>query len=62
MHMKPKDRPLLEKLAIVLMLKLVVLTALLWGFVREQRVPLNGDRVAAQLLQGASTTAKESSP
>jgi len=60
--MKPHDRPLLEKLAIVLALKLVVLTALWWGFVRDQRVPVNGDRVAAQLLQSVSTTAKESPP
>jgi hypothetical protein len=60
--MNPQDRPLLEKLAIVLLLKLVVLAALWWGFVRDQRVPLNGDRVAAQLLQSASNTAKENPP
>ena len=59
--MSTQDRMLLKKLAIVLALKLVVLMALWWGFVREQRVHVNVDRVAAQLLQTALPTAKESS-
>lgn len=48
--MEPKDRLLLNKLATVLVLKLVVLTGLWWGFVREQRVPVDTDAAATQLL------------
>jgi hypothetical protein len=42
--------PLSRKLAIVLVIKLVVLTGLWWGFVRDERVPVDTDRVAARLL------------
>ena len=48
--MEPRDRLLLRKLATVLVLKLVVLTGLWWGFVREQRVPVDTDTAATQLL------------
>lgn len=48
------DEPLMSslarKLAVVLLIKLAVLTALWWGFVREQRVHVDGDSVAAQFL------------
>ncbi len=42
--------PLPRKLAIVLVIKLVVLTGLWWGFVRDARVPVDTDRAAARLL------------
>ena len=48
--MKPHDKTLLQKLAIALLVKLVLLTALWWGFVRDQRVAVDGDAAAAQLL------------
>ena len=55
--MKPHDKILLKKLAIALVVKLALLTALWWGFVREQRVAVDGDAAAAQLLgSGASKT------
>jgi len=55
--MKPNDKTLLKKLAIALVIKLVLLTALWWGFVRDQRVAVDGDAAAAQLLgSGASKT------
>lgn len=44
------DRLLMRKLAVVLAIKLVVLTGLWWGFVREQRVPVDTDTAATQLL------------
>jgi len=39
-----------RKLAIVLLVKLVVLLALWWIFVREQRVAVDADAAATQLL------------
>jgi len=52
--MKPNDKTLLKKLAIALVIKLVLLTALWWGFVRDQRVAVDGDAAAAQLLGAGS--------
>ena len=49
--MKPLGKTLVRKLAIVLVLKLAVLVALWWGFVREQHISVDGDSVAAQFLQ-----------
>ncbi len=48
--MKLQDHTLLRKLAIVLAIKLAVLTGLWWGFVRDQRVPVDTERAASQLL------------
>jgi hypothetical protein len=48
--MEHRDRLLLRKLATVLVMKLLVLTALWWGFVRDQRVPVDTDTTAAQML------------
>jgi len=44
------DRSLIRKLAVVLVVKVLVLTGLWWGFVREQRLPVDAQDVAAQLL------------
>jgi hypothetical protein len=49
--MNPMDRSLARKLALVLVLKLAVLLALWWGFIREQRVTVDANSVATQLLQ-----------
>jgi hypothetical protein len=48
--MNTQDRSLTRKLAIALAIKLLVLTGLWWGFVREQRVPVDTDTAAMQLL------------
>lgn len=56
--MKSLDKTLVKKLAVVLLIKLAVLVALWWGFVREQRVTLDADRVAAQFLQSPRTPAQ----
>lgn len=48
--MNLQDISLTRKLAIALAIKLLVLTGLWWGFVREQRVPVDTDRAALQLL------------
>jgi hypothetical protein len=52
--MNTKDLHLLRKLSTVLVIKLLVLTALWWGFVREQRVPVDTDRAAIRLLGAPS--------
>jgi len=60
--MNLSDRTLVKKLAIVLVLKLVLLV-LLWSvFVRDQRVPVSGDSVAAKFLAPDSTTVNGSKP
>ena len=48
--MNAQDRSLTRKLAIALAIKLLVLVGLWWGFVREQRVPVDTDTAATQLL------------
>jgi hypothetical protein len=53
--LKPMDKTLARKLALVLLLKLALLLALWWGFVREQHMTVDSDQVAAQLLQGGPT-------
>ena len=45
-----QDRTLVRKLATVLVIKLAVLVALWWGFVRDQRVPVDVDAAASQML------------
>jgi hypothetical protein len=45
-----RDRTLVRKLAVVLVIKLAVLTGLWWGFVRDQRVPVDTDSAAMQML------------
>jgi len=49
--MSPLKNPLVKKLAVVLLIKLAVLVALWWGFVRDQRVTVDTNSVAAQFLQ-----------
>lgn len=57
--MKPQDKTLVRKLAIVLVIKLIVLTALWWGFVREQRVVVDDNAAAVQLLGPEHVKTKE---
>ena len=51
---KAIDRYLVTQLAIVLLIKLVVLAALWWVFVRDQRVTVDDHRVADQFLSSPS--------
>ena len=47
------DQTLIKKLALVLVLKLAILLAIWWVFVRQQSVAVDASCVAAQLLQPA---------
>ena len=51
--MNDSNKYLVNKLAIALVLKLVILMALWWVFVRDQHVAVDDNVVAAQLLQPA---------
>lgn len=48
--MTPSDSKLTRKLALMLVVKLVALVFLWWMFVHEQRVEVDGDAAATQLL------------
>jgi hypothetical protein len=52
--MKPIDRYLVTKLALVLLIKLAVLVALWWAFVRDHRVTVDEHRIADQFLSSQS--------
>ena len=54
-----QDRTLVRKLALVLVIKLAVLMALWWFFVRDQRVSVDGEGVATRLLGPDKTNSKE---
>lgn len=56
--MTSQDKTLVKKLLIAVLIKLVVLVALWWGFVREQRVTVDTETAATQLL-GADTVKKK---
>jgi hypothetical protein len=56
------DKTLTRKLALVLLIKVVLLLTLWWGFVREQRVTVDSDKAAARLLQGVSTLNQGAKP
>lgn len=61
-NVNPMDKPLARKLALVLVLKFAVLLVLWLGFVRGQRVTVDADSVATQLLQAVPTAAKGATP
>jgi hypothetical protein len=52
------DKTLVKKLAVVVMIKLAVLMALWWVFVREKHFAVDGNSVAAQFLAPVSATAQ----
>lgn len=60
--MNLSDKTLVKKLTTVLVIKLVALVALWWFFVRDQHVPVDGNRVAIQFLVPAPTKAKGTQP
>ncbi len=57
--MNRQDRSLVEKLALVLVIKLLVLTAMWWFLVHDQRLPISSDGVAAELLGSSNANSKE---
>ncbi len=57
--MNIQDKSLVRKLAVVLVIKLAVLMALWWFFVREQHVAVSGHAVATQLLGPGQSKNKE---
>lgn len=48
--MKPADHMLVKRLGVVLVIKLVLLFGLWWGFVRDQRVTVDASGMASQAL------------
>lgn len=56
--MSPENDPsrLLRHLAIAVMVKLLVLTALWWLFIRDQRVPVDAERAAAAIVADRPAT------
>lgn len=56
------DKTLIKKLAVVLILKLSVLSVLWWVFVRDHRVALNANSVAEQFLMHSPSKTLESKP
>ena len=56
------DKNLFNKLAMALVLKLAILMGLWWAFVRDHRVALDGNSVAAQFLTPVASTAQGSKP
>lgn len=57
--MTPQDKTLVRKLVIAVLIKLVVLVALWWGFVREQRVTVDAETAATQMLGADAVKKKE---
>ena len=53
--MTPADRRLLRHLIIAVLIKILVLTALWWMFVRDERIDVDGDGVADR-ISGAVTS------
>ena len=56
--MTPLDRALLRRLGIALMLKLAILTAIWWAFVRHHAVDIQANGVAERFLGTPVVTAK----
>lgn len=57
--MNPQDKTLVRKLALALVIKLAVLTALWWGFVRDQHVAVDDKSVATQFMDRGAESPKE---
>ncbi len=53
--MTPNDKRLLRHLIIAVLIKLVVLTALWWLFIRDARVSVDSERVADK-ISGATSS------
>ena len=60
--MTPADRRLLRHLIIAVLIKILVLTALWWMFVRDERIDVDGDGVADRISAVASFPASSQAP
>lgn len=62
--MNPSEQILLRHLTLVVVIKLVLITALWWAFIRDAKVPVDPGAMAAQVAAPASaklnTTSGES--
>ena len=56
MSMKLADQLLVKRLGVVLVIKLVLLFGLWWGFVRDQQVTVDANGMAAQELVRGSVS------
>jgi hypothetical protein len=56
--MNPDDRLLVKRLGLALAIKLVVLLALWWGFVRDQRRTVDAQGMATQALVKSNVAIK----
>jgi hypothetical protein len=54
--MKPADHVLVKRLGVVLLIKLLLLFGLWWGFVLEQRVTVDASGMATQVLVPVSVS------
>ncbi len=53
--MHPTDRRLVREITLVIVLKLILITALWWAFVRDAKVPVDPGAIAAQVVAPASS-------
>ncbi|MDI3490496.1 MAG: hypothetical protein RBS10_05810 [Thauera propionica] len=53
--MKPSDQGLLRHLTLVVVIKLALITALWWAFIRDAKVTVDPGAMAAQVVAPAST-------
>ena len=62
--MNPTDRRLVREITVVIVVKLMLITALWWAFIRDAKVPVDPGAMAAQVAAPASaklnTTSGES--
>ena len=53
--MKPADQGLLRHIVVVVVIKLVLITALWWAFIRDAKVAVDPGAMAAQVVAPASS-------
>ena len=61
-HPAPRRSHLLRDIGVVLVVKLLVLTALWWAFVRDQRVEVQADQPALPWLSADTPSAESKTP
>ena len=53
--MHPTDRRLVREITLVIVLKLILITALWWAFIRDAKVAVDPGAMAAQVVAPASS-------
>ena len=53
--MNPTDRRLVREITLVIVLKLILITALWWAFIHDAKVAVDPGAMAAQVVAPAST-------